>query len=84
MLIGDQRTGRVEGVIISATGNDGLSVTVNGVPARLAVVSREGDVLDVEDVAKEAFAVSVNAYRDFLRGLGHLHTSSRPLPAKPM
>jgi hypothetical protein len=84
LLAGDQKTGRVEGVVVSASGNERLSVTVNGVASRLAVVTCDGDVLDVEDIAKEVFAVSVNAYRDFLRGLGHLRTLSKPLPAKPI
>jgi len=79
VIIGDQKTGQVEGVVISANANDGLTVTVNGKPARLAVVDEDGRVHALgEYVAKEAFNVSVNAYRDFLRGNGHLHTHSKP------
>lgn len=83
MLIGDQKTGRVEGVAICASGNDGLSVMVDGVPARLAIISDDGHIYACgQDVAKEAFNVSVNAYRDFLRGKGHLRTLSPPLTTK--
>lgn len=81
-LVGDQRTGRVDGVVISGTANDGLAVTVNGAPARLAVVTEDGKILDAPAIAKEAFAVSVNCYRDFLRGGGYLRTVSPPIPAK--
>jgi hypothetical protein len=77
---GDQKTGRVQGLVISGTANDGLSVTVDGVPARLAVVTDDGKVLDSAEIAKEAFAVSVNCYRDFLRAQGHLRTLSKPIP----
>lgn len=79
MLIGDQPTGLVDGVVISATANQGLSVTVDGKPARLAVVTEDGKFVDATEIAKEAFAVSINAYRDFLRGEGHLRTLSKPI-----
>lgn len=79
MLIGDQSTGHVKDVVVSASGNVGLRVTVNGKPAHLAVVNECGHVIAAGDaVAKEVFNVSVNAYRDFLRGNGHLYTHSKP------
>jgi hypothetical protein len=79
MLIGEQKTGRVEGVVISATGDERLSATVNGAPARLAVVMSDGAIVDAEGIAKETFAVSVHAYRDYLRAQGWLWTFSRPI-----
>lgn len=80
MLIGDQKTGNAEGVVISGTANTGLRVTVNGSPARLAVISEDGHIVaDGEAVRQEVFAVSVNCYRDFLRGEGHLRTLSPPV-----
>lgn len=79
MLIGDQKTGGVEGVVISASGNEGLRATLNGQPARLALVTDDGEVFAGDSIAREAFNVSVNAYRDFLRGEGHLRTLSPPL-----
>lgn len=75
MLIGDQPTGRIADVVIGASANGGLRVTVNGQLARLAVVMADGSIAaDGAAVATEAFNVSVNAYRDLLRGRGHLHT----------
>ncbi|KQT10814.1 hypothetical protein [Ramlibacter sp. Leaf400] len=80
VLIGEQETGRVKGVIISASGINGISVTVNGRTARLAVVTADGEIVTGDAIAKEVFNVSVNAYRDFLRGMGYLHTHSTPPP----
>lgn len=77
-LVGDQETGRIKGAVVSASANQGVSVTVDGKPARLAVVTRDGHVLDVADIATETFSVCVNAYRDFLRARGHLHTHTQP------
>lgn len=78
-LVGDQKTGQLEGIVISGSANEGLSVTVNGSPARLAVIDDDGQIRALgEGVTKEIFAVSVNAYRDFLRGEGHLRTVTRP------
>jgi hypothetical protein len=37
-LIGTQETGTLPGIVVSAVTHEGLSVTVNGQPARLAVV----------------------------------------------
>jgi hypothetical protein len=64
--------------VIGANSNEGLKVTVDGAPARLAVVTADGSILDGDAIAQEAFAVSVNAYRDFLRAQGHLRVWSRP------
>lgn len=80
-LVGDQQTGCADGVVISGSAHQGLSVTVDGAPARLAVVTEEGKILDSTAIAKEAFAVSVNSYRDFLRGQGYLRTLSKPIRA---
>lgn len=79
-IIGQQKTGRVEGVVISGTANEGLRATWNGKPARIAVVADDGTIIDAPVVAVELFAVSVNAYRDFLRGEGHLRTHSPTIP----
>ena len=79
-MIGPQPTGNVPGVIISAVAHEGLTVTVNGKPARLAVVAEDGSVIAAgRDVAREAQAVAVNLYREFLRGNGHLRVLSEPI-----
>lgn len=79
-MIGPQPTGNVPGVIISAVAHEGLTVTVNGKPARLAVVAEDGSVIAAgRDVAREAQAVAVNLYREFLKGNGHLRVLSEPI-----
>lgn len=79
-MIGSQPTGQLAGVIISAVAHEGLVVTVDGKPARLAIVTEDGQVVAAgPDVAREARAVAVNNYRDFLQARGHIRTLSRPI-----
>lgn len=79
-MIGTQPTGHVPGVVISAVAHEGLTVTVNGRPARLAVVLDDGTVVAAgRDVAREAQAVAVNLHREFLKGNGHLRVLSAPI-----
>jgi hypothetical protein len=79
-MIGTQTTGTVPGVVISAVAHEGLSVTVNGKPARLAVVLEDGTVVAAgREVAREAQAVAVNLHREFLKGNGHLRVLSDPI-----
>jgi hypothetical protein len=79
-MIGQQPTGAIGGVIISAVAHEGLSVTVDGKPARLAIVTETGQVIAVGRlVAREAEAVAVNSYRQLLQGQGHLRVVSKPL-----
>lgn len=81
-MIGTQPVGAIAGVIISAVSHEGLSVTVNGKPARLAIVTDDGQVIAMGDqVAREAEAVAVNSYRSLLKGTGHLRVLSRPIDA---
>ena len=79
-MIRRQYTGAINDVVISAQSHTGLKVTVHGKPALLAIVTANGEVIAVGDlVAKEAEAVAINAYRNFLAGKGHLKVYSRPL-----
>lgn len=79
-MIGTQKTGRIEGAVITAVSHEGLTVQVNGKPARLAIVDDEGRVIAVgRQVAAEAEAVAVNSYRNMLAGQGHLRVLSKPL-----
>jgi len=78
MMIGTQPTGAIEGVVISAVSHEGL--TVDGKPAKLAIVTDEGKVVAAgEVVAREAAAVAVNCYRNILQGKGFLRVLSIPL-----
>jgi len=80
-MIGTQPTGAVPGVVISSVIHEGLTVKANGKLARLAVIDDEGHILASGDqVAREAEAVAINAYRNFLEGEGRLIVSSRPIP----
>ena len=79
-MIGTQPVGTIAGVVISAVSHEGLTVTVNGKPARLAILTEDGQVIAVGDqVAREAEAVALNCYRNFLKGQGHLRVNSGPL-----
>jgi len=82
-MIGTQPVGTISGVVISAVSHEGLSVTVDGKPARLAILTDDGQVIAAGDqVAKEAEAVALNCYRNFLKGQGYLRVNSEPIAAK--
>jgi len=79
-MIGTQPVGTISGVVISAVSHEGLSVTVNGKPARLAILTDDGQVIASGDqVAREAEAVALNCYRNFLKGQGYLRVNSAPI-----
>lgn len=79
-MIGTQPTGALQGVVISAVAHEGLTVMVDGKPARLAIVTDDGQVIaSGRMVAREAEAVAVNSYRQLLQGQGHLRVLSRPV-----
>lgn len=72
-MIGPMPTGRIAGVDITATPHGGLSATVHGRPARIALVDDDGHVLAAgKDLADEVEGVAVNAYRQVLTGHGAL------------
>ncbi len=71
----------IDGVVISAVSHEGLSVTVGGRPAQLAVVTDDGKVIAAgQAVAREAEAVAVNSYKHTMAGKGYLRVLSKPLP----
>lgn len=79
-MIGTQPTGQIPGVVIHAVAHEGLRVTVDGKPAQLAVVADDGRVVALgQEVADEAENVSVNSYRAFLLGRGHLRLQGKPI-----
>jgi hypothetical protein len=79
-MIGDQTTGRLSGVCITAASHTGLLATVNGKPARLAIITDDGQVIAAgNDVAREAEAVAVQAYRNTMKAQGHMVVTSKPL-----
>lgn len=79
-MIGTQPVGAIDGVIISAVSHEGLTVTVGGKRAKLAIVTDDGEVIAAgEQVAREAEAVAVNSYRQMLQGKGFLRVLSKPI-----
>lgn len=83
-MIGIHPTGAIPGVVISAVSHEGLTVTVNGKPARLAVILEDGTVFaSGPDVALEAEAVAVNSYWNFLQGEGYVRVVGNPLEPDP-
>ncbi|MBH1672537.1 hypothetical protein I5U90_05715 [Stenotrophomonas maltophilia] len=59
---------------------EGITVTDGeGRPAQLAVIDSRGRIITAgPDVAKAAWAASVEAYRNHLRGHGHLRVLRKP------
>ncbi len=79
-MIGTQPMGAITGVQISAVSHEGLSVSINGKPGHLAIITEDGQVIAAgKDVAREAQAVAVNCYRNFLQGKGFLRILSKPI-----
>lgn len=72
-MIGPQTTGRLPSVQISAASHTGLIATVDGKPAHLAIITEAGEVIAAgPEVAREAEAVAVQAYRNTQQAKGHL------------
>lgn len=81
-MIGTQPTGTLPGIVITAVSHEGLSVTIDGKPARLAIINEAGEIVAAGDqVATEAEAVAVNNYRQFLQGKGYLRVVGKQIEA---
>lgn len=79
-MIGPQKTGTLPGVVVTAVSHEGLSVTFDGRPARLAVVLDDGTIIAAgADVAREVEAVAVNSFCNMLQGKGYLRVIGNPL-----
>lgn len=84
-MIGTRPTGTISGVVISAVIHEGLTVTVDGKPAQLAIISDDGRVIAAgAEVAREAEAVAINCYRAMWKAQGHLRVHSQPISRAPM
>jgi hypothetical protein len=66
--------------VISAVSFEGLTITTgDGRPARLAIIDDQGTVIEAgDDVAAAVWNVSIDCYRRFLIGEGHLRVYSEP------
>jgi len=65
---------------ISAVSHQGLTVTTpDGEPATLAIVNKDGKVIEAgPSVARQAWEVAIESYRNFLKGEGYLRVHSKP------
>ncbi|WP_137936080.1 hypothetical protein [Chitinivorax sp. B] len=79
-MIGIPKTGQLAAAKISGTCFEGLKVeTSDGEPAQLAIVDRNGRVIEVgSSVAREAFNVTLGIYKNTLIGQGHVRVYSEP------
>ncbi|WP_428827707.1 hypothetical protein ACLIKD_06865 [Azonexus sp. IMCC34842] len=77
-MIGQIKTGTLAKADISAVIHQGLRVkTADGKPARLAIIDESGTIIEAGDqVAREAFNVSIASYKNFLIGNGHLRVTN--------
>lgn len=77
-MIGDQETGLLKNAIISAVAHEDLKVTArDGKPLMLAIIDQDGNIIESgQAVAREARSVSINCYRNLLKGMGHLRVFS--------
>ena len=80
-MIGTPSTGFVAEAVISAVAHEGLTVTVNGRPARLAIVTEDGRIVaSGPEVAREAKAVACSSLENLWKGKGWLRELSNPIP----
>jgi hypothetical protein len=77
-MIGPIQTGTLQRSELSAVIHKGLSAkTADGKKARLAIIDEAGNVIEAGDqVAMEAFLVSIASYKNMLMGQGHLRVTS--------
>lgn len=79
-MYGNDPTGTIQGAVISAVSHEGLTVTVNGKPATLAIVTEDGKVFaQGPAVAREVEAVAINSYVNLLKGQGYVRVIGDPL-----
>lgn len=80
-MIGTQKTGRLPGTVISQVAVTApLTLTIEGKPGVLAVLSADGRIVaSGGDVARELAAVFVKCYRSMWKGVGHERVLSAPI-----
>lgn len=86
MIAGHRKTGMLENSIISARCFEPFTVTTrDGKPARIAIIDDQGNIIDTGDaVAREAWNVMVNVYKNYLIGQGHVRFFSGDGPLSPV
>lgn len=78
MIAGQRKTDTLANSVMSARCFEPFAVTTrDGKPARIAIIDDQGNIIDAGDaVAKEAWNVMVNVYKNFLIGKGHVRVFS--------
>jgi len=81
-MIGTITTGDLTHSEISAVIHKGLQIkTPDGRHANLAIIDDTGQVIESGDqVAMEAFLVSIASYKNLLKGQGHLRVTNHDNP----
>lgn len=76
----DIKIGQLKNATLSAAIYHGLSVTLpDGGKARLAIVDEDGNIIDDSPlVAREAFNVSMQCFKNFMIGHGHMRVATEP------
>lgn len=79
-MIGIPKTGTLENGCITANVTSGYQfTTVDGRPARLAIIDEQGNVVESGDaVAREAWNVCIAVIKNFKIGQGHIIVHSAP------
>lgn len=79
-MIGEQPTGKVDGLYITAVSHEPPKATFNGRPVRLAIIDDNGEVIAAgPEVAREFEATVINCHRNTLKGKGYLRVRSQPI-----
>ena len=76
----DIKIGQLKNDVVEARFYQGLSVTLpDGGKARLAIIDEAGNIIDDSPlVAREAFNVSMQCFKNFMIGHGHMRVSTEP------
>lgn len=79
-MLGEQRTGTIDGIRIQTISHTPPQVTINGQPGQLAIVDADGSIVAIGvEVAREVEAAVINCLRNTLKGQGFLRVISNPI-----
>ena len=80
-MIGEQKTGSIDGLYITAVSHEPPKAIYNGRPVRLAIIDDSGQVIAAgPQVSREFEATVINCHRNTLKGKGYLRVHSQPIP----
>lgn len=80
-MIGEQKTGAIAGLYITAVSHELPRAIFNGRSVRLAIIDDDGQVIaSGPEVAREFEATVINCHRNALKGQGFLRIHSLQIP----